>query len=185
MQMEKVRRQNVIDRQARKSSEYLRIERGNANSRYSIINMHNSRMSELELLDNQRFSLKLSEKNKEYEQLYLKYQSIQNELQAAQEINADLERERKFLAERLSDIEIHTEGDEIVGQLENKLVLMSTELMRLGNLSRNKAQQCKELTIRVKQLVLKRENLEKDVIQRDKLILNYKEEIRLAEMRST
>jgi hypothetical protein len=41
---------------------------------------------------------------------------------------------------------------------------MSTELMRLGNLSRTKTQECKELTIRVKELVLKRENLEKDVI---------------------
>jgi hypothetical protein len=64
----------------------------------------------------------------------------------------------------LSDIEIHTEGDEIVGELENKLVLMSTELMRLGNMSRTKAQENKDLNIRIKELILKRENLEKDVI---------------------
>jgi hypothetical protein len=72
--------------------------------------------------------------------LYLKFQSVENDLHAQQELNADLERERRFLAERLSDIEIHTEGDEVVGELENKLVLMSTELMRLGNLSRTKTQ---------------------------------------------
>ncbi len=65
---------------------------------------------------------------------------MENDLHAQQELNADLERERRFLAERLSDIEIHTEGDEVVGELENKLVLMSTELMRLGNLSRTKTQ---------------------------------------------
>lgn len=100
--------------------------------------------------------LLISEKNKEYEQLYLKYQSLENEYHAAQEINNDLERERKFLAERLSDIEIHTEGDEIVGELENKLVLMSTELMRLGNLSRVKTQESKELNLRIKELILKR-----------------------------
>lgn len=87
------------------------------------------------------------------------------------------------MAERLSDIEIHTEGDEIVGELENKLVLMSTELVRLGNLSRTKTQEGKELNLRIKELILKRENLEKEVIERDKLILNYKEEIRLIEMR--
>ncbi len=72
--------------------------------------------------------------------MYLKFQSVENDLHAQQELNADLERERRFLAERLSDIEIHTEGDEVVGELENKLVLMSTELMRLGNLSRTKTQ---------------------------------------------
>lgn len=41
---------------------------------------------------------------------------------------------------------------------------MSTELMRLGNLSRTKTQESKELNLRIKELILKRENLEKDVI---------------------
>jgi hypothetical protein len=39
---------------------------------------------------------------------------------------SDLERERKFLADKLSELEIHAEGDEIIGELENKVVLMST-----------------------------------------------------------
>ena len=115
--------------------------------------------------------------------MYLKFQSVENDLHAQQELNADLERERRFLAERLSDIEIHTEGDEVVGELENKLVLMSTELMRLGNLSRTKTQENKELNIKMKELLLRRENLEREVIERDKLILNYKEELRMMEVR--
>jgi len=44
----------------------------------------------------------------------------------------------------------------VVGELENKLVLMSTELMRLGNLSRTKTQESKDLSIRVKELLLKK-----------------------------
>lgn len=36
--------------------------------------------------------------------------------------------------------------------------------MRLGNLSRMKTQESKELNLRIKELILKRENLEKDVI---------------------
>lgn len=44
------------------------------------------------------------------------------------------------------------------------MVLMSTELMRLGNLSRTKTQENKELTIKMKELLLRRENLEREVI---------------------
>lgn len=36
---------------------------------------------------------------------------------ALEDCTADIERERKFLADRLSDIEIHAEGDEMVGEL--------------------------------------------------------------------
>jgi hypothetical protein len=35
----------------------------------------------------------------------------------------------------------------------------------------------------MKELLLRRENLEREVIERDKLILNYKEELRLMEVR--
>lgn len=70
-----------------------------------------------------------------------------------------------------------------MGELENKLVLMSTELMRLGNLSRTKVQESKELNIRIKELLLRNEHLEKDMIEKDKMLLNYKEEIRLMELR--
>jgi hypothetical protein len=41
------------------------------------VNIENSRsISELDLIDSERFALKLAEKNKEYEQLYFKYQSL-------------------------------------------------------------------------------------------------------------
>lgn len=60
---------------------------------------------------------------------------------------------------------------------------MSTELMRLGNLSRTKVQESKELNIRIKELLLRNEHLEKDMIEKDKMLLNYKEEIRLMELR--
>jgi hypothetical protein len=61
-----------------------------------------------------------------------------------------LQREQKLLEQRLSSFEVHTEGDEVNGELENKLVLMSTELMRLGNMSRQKVTENKELTIRIR-----------------------------------
>ena len=35
----------------------------------------------------------------------------------------------------------------------------------------------------MKELLLRRENLEREVIERDKLILNYKEELRMMEVR--
>jgi len=42
--------------------------------------MKNSRvLSDLELLEGERFNIKLAEKNKEYEQLYRKYQSLQSD----------------------------------------------------------------------------------------------------------
>ena len=61
-----------------------------------------------------------------------------------------MQREQKLLEQRLSSFEVHTEGDEVNGELENKLVLMSTELMRLGNMSRQKVTENKELTIRIR-----------------------------------
>lgn len=81
----------MIDRNARKSSEHLRVI-DRHNSRYSINTQNSRALSELDLLDNERLNIIISEKNKEYEQLYLKYQSLENEYHAAQEINNDLER---------------------------------------------------------------------------------------------
>ncbi len=59
-------------------------------------------------------------------------------------------RETKFLADRLSEIEVLQEGDEVVGEMENKLVLMSTELMRLGNLNRHKVKESQQFSIQLK-----------------------------------
>lgn len=87
-----------------------------------------------------RLNMKLTDKAKEYERLYQKHSTLQNDLATLEDFAADLDRERKFLADKLANIEIHTEGDEVVGELENKLVLMSTEIMRLGQLARNKTQ---------------------------------------------
>ena len=47
--------------------------------------------------------------------------------------------------------------------------------MRLGNMNRTKIQENKELSYRVKELLLKNEHLEKDVIEKDKTIVNYRE----------
>ena len=47
--------------------------------------------------------------------------------------------------------------------------------MRLGNMNRAKIQENKELSYRVKELLLKNEHLEKDVIEKDKTIVNYRE----------
>lgn len=75
--------------------------------------------------------------------LYKKYQTLENEYNVLEDANMDLDRERKLLEQKISGYEIHTEGDEVVGELENKLVMMSTEVMRLGNLSRAKVQESK------------------------------------------
>jgi hypothetical protein len=58
--------------------------------------------------------------------LYQKYVTLENDMVTLEDFATDLDRERKFLADKLASIEIHTEGDEVVGELENKLVLMST-----------------------------------------------------------
>ena len=97
----------------------------------------------------ERVSLKLTEKSRDYERLYQKYTALENDMAALEDCTADIERERKFLADRLSDIEIHAEGDEVVGELENKMVLMSTEIMRLGHLSRTKTQEVTELKFKL------------------------------------
>lgn len=52
--------------------------------------------------------------------------ALENDMVTLEDFATDLDRERKFLADKLASIEIHTEGDEVVGELENKLVLMST-----------------------------------------------------------
>ena len=78
------------------------------------------------------------------------------------------------MADRLSEIEILQEGDEVVGEMENKLVLMSTELMRLGNLNRSKAKETQEITIQLKETIHKLELVTKENIEKDKIILNYK-----------
>lgn len=58
--------------------------------------------------------------------MYQKYVALENDMVTLEDFATDLDRERKFLADKLASIEIHTEGDEVVGELENKLVLMST-----------------------------------------------------------
>ena len=73
-----------------------------------------------------RLSTKLMEKKKDYEKLYQKYYQLEVDNANLENYVEDLERERKFLSDKLKDIEIHTEGDEVIGELENKLVLMST-----------------------------------------------------------
>ena len=55
--------------------------------------------------------------------------------------------------------------------------------MRLGHLSRGKVQETKELNGKVKELLLRNEHLEKDIIERDHTIVNYREELRLLELR--
>ena len=71
----------------------------------------------------------------------------------------------------------------MVGELENKLVLMSTELMRLGNLSRGKVHDNNQLHSQIKELLLRNEHLEKDLLERERTIVNYREELRLLEHR--
>lgn len=100
-----------------------------------------------------------------------------------EETQRELEREREFLAGRLSDIEIHTEGDEVVGELENKLVLMSTELMRLGHLNRTRAAESTQLTLRLQQLILRNEQLEKQLIEKEQAALALRQQLRISESR--
>lgn len=52
----------------------------------------------------ERVSLKLTEKSRDYERLYQKYTALENDMAALEDCTADIERERKFLADRLSDI---------------------------------------------------------------------------------
>ena len=65
------------------------------------------------------------------------------------------------------------------GELENKLVLMSTELMRLGNLNRTKDQEVSELTRKLKELLLRHKQAEENLSERDKSLLAYKQELDL------
>ena len=97
-----------------------------------------------------RLNTKLMEKKKDYEKLYQKYYQLEVENVNLENYVEDLERERKFLADKLKDIEIHTEGDEMIGELENKVVLMSTEIIRLGNLNKSKSSESNELKHKVK-----------------------------------
>ena len=53
----------------------------------------------------------LAEKNKDYEMRYAKYQSLENEYNNVEELNQELQREQKLLEQRISNFEIHTEGD--------------------------------------------------------------------------
>lgn len=96
-------------------------------------------------------ALKLADKSKQYERLYRKYTALENDMAVLEDFVTDLDRERKFLADKMASIQIHTEGEEVVGELENKLVLMSTEIMRLGQLNRNKSQENNQLKFKIKE----------------------------------
>lgn len=99
-----------------------------------------------------RLTLKLAEKGRDYEKLYAKYVSVENEMAALEDEVSEVVREKKFLADKLAEIEIHADGDEMEGELENKMVLMSTEITRLSQLSRLKAQEANELKFKIGEL---------------------------------
>ena len=51
--------------------------------------------------------------------------------------------------------------------------------MRLGNLNRSKIRETQELSVQVKEIIHKLELLSKENIEKDKIILNYKEQLTL------
>lgn len=46
----------------------------------------------MEMMDVERYQLKIAEKNREYEQLYSRYQKVESEKMNLEEVNEELER---------------------------------------------------------------------------------------------
>lgn len=75
-EVDKLKKENVIDRDSRsRRVDQLRLGEPSP-TRLSAV--AHSRVSEFELMDNERLSMRLGEKAKEYEMLYGKYQSLEN-----------------------------------------------------------------------------------------------------------
>ena len=129
----------------------------------------NSQMSQDPLLINaenkiDRLNLKLEERKVQYEQLLKKFDELEKDYEEMENYLDQVEREKSFMADKLKDIEIHTEGDEVTGQLEDKLVLMSSQIMRLGMLNKNKEKDYGNLNLKFKNLEEENEEMKRDLL---------------------
>ena len=64
-EVDKLKKENVIDRESRNKRQFDHLRVGDGSpSRYSMV--AHSRVSDIEMIENERLGVKLTEKNKEY-----------------------------------------------------------------------------------------------------------------------